>query len=149
MIDGLFDVLVYWHWWLLGIVFLILEVFAPGVFFMWMGIAAGIVGVITWLLPDIGWQWQVLGFALLSVVTVVMGRKWLVRHPIVSEQPNLNRRGEQYVGRTFTLEAPIINGQGKITVDDSTWKIRGPDCDAGDNVKVIDVDGVVLIVECD
>ena len=149
MLDGLFDALVYWHWWLLGILFLILEIFAPGVFFMWMGLAAGIVGLVAWLLPDIGWQWQVLAFALLSVITVVLGRKWFERHPIVSEQPKLNRRGEQYVGRTFTLQEPIINGQGKIVVDDSTWKIRGPDCAVGDNVRVTDVDGVVLIVECD
>ncbi len=145
----LFQMLEYWHWLLLGVVFLTLEIFAPGVFFMWMGVAAGIVGAALWLLPGMGWETQVLAFALLSIVSVVIGRKWLERHPIESEQPSLNRRGEQYVGRVFTLQEPIVNGQGKIKVDDSTWKIQGPECEAGRNVKVTGVDGVVLIVECE
>ncbi|WP_338063185.1 NfeD family protein [endosymbiont of Riftia pachyptila] len=59
----------------------------------------------------------------------------------------LNRRGEQYLGRSFTLEDPIINGEGKIRVDDTTWKIRGNDCPGGSQIKVIGVDGVVLLVE--
>lgn len=146
--ENFFQLLEYWHWWVLGVILLILEIFAPGIFFMWMGLAAGIVGLASWLVPGISWEWQVLGFAGLSMVTVVLGRKWLDRHPIESEQPRLNRRGEQYVGRVFTLQEPIVNGLGKINVDDSTWKIQGPDCAAGQNVKVVGVDGVVLIVEC-
>ena len=102
-----------------------------------------------WLFPGMGWEVQVLAFALLSIVSVVLGRKWLERHPIVSEQPRLNRRGEQYVGRIFTLQEPIVNGQGKIKVDDSTWKIQGPECEAGANVRVTGVDGVVLLVDCE
>lgn len=145
----LFQLLEYWHWLLLGVVFLTLEIFAPGVFFMWMGAAAGIVGVALWLFPGMGWEVQVLAFALLSIVSVVAGRKWLDRHPIETEQPSLNRRGEQYVGRVFTLQEPIVHGQGKIKVDDSTWKIQGPDCAVGANVKVVDVDGVVLVVKCE
>jgi len=112
-------------------------------------VAAGIVGAALWLLPGMGWETQVLAFALLSIGSVVIGRKWLDRHPIESEQPSLNRRGEQYVGRVFTLQEPIVNGQGKIKVDDSTWKIQGPECETGRNVKVTGVDGVVLIVECE
>ena len=145
----IFQLLEYWHWLLLGVVFLILEIFAPGVFFMWMGAAAGIVGLALLAFPGMGWEVQVLAFALLSILSVVAGRKWLERHPIETEQPSLNRRGEQYVGRVFTLQEPIVHGQGKIKVDDSTWKIRGPDCAVGKNVKVVDVDGVVLIVECE
>jgi len=56
-------------------------------------------------------------------------------------------RGEQYVNRTFTLEEPVVNGQGKIKVDDSTWKIEGADCESGTKVRVTGVDGVVLKVE--
>jgi membrane protein implicated in regulation of membrane protease activity len=59
----------------------------------------------------------------------------------------LNRRAEQYVGRVFTLSEPIVNGTGKIRVDDSSWKVSGADCDANTKVKVISVDGTVLKVE--
>ena len=74
---------------------------------------------------------------------------WLKRHPTETDQPRLNRRGEQYLGRVFTLEHPVVNGLGKIRVDDSTWKISGPDCSEGTQVRVVGVDGVVLRVEPD
>ena len=136
----------YWHWWVLGVIFVILEVLSPAVFFLWLGIAAGLVGTILLLHPDLAWEYQVLGFASFSVVSILLSRLYLKRHPIRTDQPRLNRRGEQYLGREFTLEGPIVNGEGKIRVDDSTWKIRGTDCPAGVQVQVIGVDGVVLQV---
>jgi membrane protein implicated in regulation of membrane protease activity len=136
----------YWHWFILAVVLVILEVFSPGVFFIWMGLAAGIVGGILLAFPELDWQYQLLSFALFSVTDILAARLILQRHPIKTDQPNLNRRGEQYTGRTFTLEEPIINGEGKIRVDDSTWKIRGRDCPAGTQVKVAGVDGVVLLI---
>lgn len=137
----------YWHWWVLGVVLLILEVFSPGAFFLWLGVAAGVVGIVLLVLPDLGWQVQLLLFAVLSVVSIAVGRSWLGRHPIETDLPTLNRRGEQYVGRVFTLEVPIVNGNGKIRVDDTTWKIRGADRGAGERVRVTGVDGTVLLVD--
>jgi hypothetical protein len=137
----------YWHWWLLGVALLTLEMFAPGVFFLWLGLAAGVVGALVLFQPGMFWHWQVLIFAVLSVALIVVGRLWFKRHPIQSDQPHLNRRGEQYVRRVFTLSEAIVNGEGKVQVDDSTWKVQGPDCPAGSKVRVSGVDGVVLIVE--
>ncbi|WP_428634104.1 NfeD family protein [Sedimenticola sp.] len=137
----------YWHWWVLGIVLVVLEVFSPGVFFIWMAVSAGIVGLAMLVLPGLGWEIQILIFALFSVGAIVAWRLYLVRHPTQSDQPRLNRRGEQYIDRIFTLSEPILNGQGKIKVDDSTWKIYGDDCPAGTRVKVVGVDGVVLQVK--
>lgn len=144
----LLTVLQPWHWALLAVVLLTLEVFAPGVFFIWMGLAAGLVAALFWLFPELSWQGQILTFAGLSILAAVLGRKWLDRHPLATDKPALNRRGEQYIGRTFTLQEPIVNGEGKIQVDDTTWKIRGPDCEAASNVTVTGVDGVVLLVDC-
>ena len=101
-----------------------------------------------WLVPALDWRYQLILFAVLSVISVAAGRWWLRRHPMRSDQPALNRRGEQYVGRVFTLEAPIVNGVGKIRVDDTTWKIEGADCPAGTQVRVTGVDGVILRVAC-
>ena len=136
--------LAFWHWLLLGVVLAIIEVFAPGAFFLWLGISAGIVGVILWLVPELSWEFQLLIFAILAVASVVIARRYLSAHPLKTDLPNLNRRGQQYVGRTFTLEEPVINGQGKIQVDDSTWKITCEDCEAGTRVTINGVDGVVL-----
>lgn len=137
----------YWHWWLLGVALLTLEMFAPGVFFLWLGLAAGVVGALVLVQPGMFWHWQVLVFAVLSVALIVVGRLWFKGHPIQSDQPNLNRRGEQYLHRVFTLSESIVNGEGKVQVDDSTWKVQGPDCPVGTQVRVSGVDGVILIVE--
>lgn len=137
---------VFWHWLVLGLVLGIVELLAPGTFFLWLGVSAGLVGLLILVFPKIGWEYQVLWFSVLAVISVVLSRRYLKSRPIESDHPLLNRRGQQYVGRVFTLEEPIVNGQGKIRVDDSTWKIKGPDCDAGSKVEVAGVDGVILQV---
>lgn len=139
--------IVFWHWLALGLLLLIVELLAPGMFFLWMAQAAGITGILLFLFPGLGWESQVAFFSVLSVLGIVVARQFFKRHPIESDQPLLNRRAAQYIGRVFTLAQPIVNGQGKIKVDDSTWKIRGEDCEAGVRVKVVDADSVVLIVE--
>lgn len=135
-----------WHWLLLAIALIILEVLSPASFFMWLAVAAGLVGLLLAIFPAIGWQIQLLLFALFSVLSVVLGRRYLRRHPIATDEPTLNRRGHQYVGRVFSLDQPIVNGVGKLRVDDTTWKISGADCAAGTKVRVRGVDGVVLLV---
>ncbi len=142
----MFDQIDYWHWWVFAIVLIILETFAPGAFFLWMGISAAIVGTALFFAPEMAVTIQWVLFAVLSVATIVIWRFRLARKPTETDHPTLNRRGEQYTGRVFTLETPIVNGSGKITVDDSTWKIRGEDCEAGTKVKVTGVDGVILNV---
>jgi inner membrane protein len=144
---GWIQVVDYWHWWIFGVVLVILEVFSPGVFFLWLGIAAGLVGLVLLVFPGLAWAYQILAFALFSLISVGVSQAYFKRHPIASEQPLLNRRGEQYVGRIFTLDDAIVNGQGKIRVDDSTWKIHGTDCPAATRVRVTGADGVVLRVE--
>jgi len=137
----------YWHWLLLAVVLLILEVFSPGVFAMWLGLAAGLTGLVLLLQPTLDWQTQLVLFGVAGVVFALLGHRLVNRRLTPSDEPHLNRRGEQYLGRVFTLDNPIVNGQGKVRVDDSTWKIRGTDTPAGQRVRVSGVDGVVLLVE--
>lgn len=141
------DQINYWHWWVLAVIFVVLEVFSPAAFFLWMGVAAGLVGFIVLAMPELAWEYQFLAFAIFSVASIVLSRRYLDLHPIETDQPRLNRRGEQYVGRTFTLAESIVNGYGKIKVDDTSWKVEGEDCEAGAQVKVTGVDGVVLQVD--
>ncbi|MCU7812911.1 MAG: NfeD family protein [Candidatus Thiodiazotropha sp. (ex Notomyrtea botanica)] len=136
----------YWHWLILAVLLMILEVFSPGAFLLWLGLAAGVVGLLLLIMPDLSWQVQILLFALLSVMIIVAVRAFLQRRPIETDQPHLNRRGEQYLDRVFTLQEAIVNGEGKIRVDDSTWKINGEDCPAGTRIKITGVQGVVLLV---
>ncbi|HHH43040.1 MAG TPA: NfeD family protein [Gammaproteobacteria bacterium] len=142
------ETLGHWHWWILAAALIILEVFAPGAFFLWLGIAAVAVGGVVYLYPAMEWEYQLLLFSVLSVISIVIWRRYFRTSPADTDQPNLNRRGEQYVGRVFTLKEPVVDGIGKIRVDDSTWKVRGEDCPAGTQVEVTGVDGTILEVIC-
>jgi membrane protein implicated in regulation of membrane protease activity len=139
----------YWHWLVLGVILVTLEIFAPGAILIWMGISAGVVGLLMVFISGMSWEYQILLFAIFSIVSIVLWHQYLKKHPTETDQPRLNRRGEQYVDRTFTLDEPIVNGLGKIYVDDSSWKISGEDCPAGTKVVVVGVDGVVLKVRPD
>ena len=141
-----FENIVFWHWWILAGLLLILELTAPTYFFLWLGIAAAATGLLLLVFPSIPIELQLVLFAVLSVAAVIIWRKYRESNPVVSDQPNLNRRGEQYSGRVFTLGQPIVNGVGKVTVDDSTWRVKGPDLPAGTKVRVDGVDGVVFEV---
>ncbi|HXH02638.1 MAG TPA: NfeD family protein [Candidatus Competibacteraceae bacterium] len=138
----------HWAWWTLAAALIVIEILAPGTFFLWMGVAAALVGLLVLLLPELSWQVQALVWALLSVSTIGATWLWLKRHPrAAAPETTLNRRGQQYVGRVFTLTEDIVNGRGRLRVDDTLWRVEGPDCAAGVRVKVVGVDGVVLKVE--
>ncbi|MGB5292204.1 MAG: NfeD family protein [Lysobacterales bacterium] len=141
------DHIVFWHWWILAGLLLILELTAPAFFFLWLGIAAASVGLILLVFPTIDLETQLVLFAITSIVAVLAWRKYRESRPATTDQPNLNRRGQQYIGRVFSLSNPIVNGVGKVTVDDSTWKVKGPDLPVGTHIKVTGIEGVVFRVE--
>lgn len=147
MIEQWLMALDYWAWWVAGVALVILEIVIPGAVFLWMGIAAGVVGLVVLFVPGLDWRYQFLIFAALSVISIAAARRYLKRSPIETDHPTLNRRGEQYVGRTLTLAEPIVNGRGKAHIDDTMWKLSGPDLPVGAQVLVTGVDGVVLQVE--
>ena len=134
-----------WSWWILGLILLSVEVFLPGFFFLWFGIAAIIIGtsalVVTW-----PWQLQVVGFAILSVVAAFVGRRFGGPIDKPSADPHLNLRGERLVGRSFILEEPIVEGAGRVRIDDTIWQVRGPDAPAGSRVVIVSGDGPLLRV---
>lgn len=146
MIGTIVELLGGWSWWVLGLVLLAVEVFAPGFFFLWFGIAAILVGISALLF---GWPWQVqvLGFAVLSVIAALIGRRFMGYSDTESADPHLNLRAERLKGRTFLLDEPISEGSGRVRVEDSVWRVRGPDAPAGTRVVVTGADGPVLLVE--
>jgi membrane protein implicated in regulation of membrane protease activity len=142
-----FSTLLFWHWWVLGLVLVVIEMVAPGFFLLWIGLAAGVTGLILVALPGIGWQLQFLIFGLLAIGSVVAARFYFRRNPIGTDDATLNRRGSQYIGHVFNLDEAIVNGVGKVRVADGWWRAQGPDLPAGERVKVVGVDGNMLKVE--
>ena len=141
------DQIEFWHWLIAAVVMIIIEMILPAAYFLWMGISAFVVGLSIYVVPDMPVLIQVIIFGVLSVVCLILYKRHKKSNPNVNDQPNLNRRGEQYVGRSFTLEEAIVNGVGKIKVDDSTWRVKGTDMPAGMKVRVMSVEGTVFNVE--
>ena len=135
-----------WVWFVAAGVFLLLELHSPGVFFIWFGIAAALTGVVD-NIHDLPWQGELVLFAILAVIAVVAGRRFY-KGPAMEpkDNPHLNRRHFGYVGRSFTLQQPIADGRGKLTIEDTVWEIEGPDLPAGTRVKVTAVKGMSLVV---
>ncbi len=136
-----------WHWLILAGVMLILEVTTTTLLFLLLAVSAVIVGLIAWVAPQMSWTLQLALFAGLSIVSLFVWNAYLKNRPEHSDQPHLNQRGRQYIGRRFTLDSDIVNGIGKLRVDDTTWRVEGPDLPAGSIVVVTDVDGTNLIVQ--
>ncbi|SLN74555.1 NfeD family protein [Oceanibacterium hippocampi] len=136
----------YWGWFILGGLLLILEIFAPGTIFLWLGVSAGITGFLALFWPDANWETQWLTFAVLSVVSIALSRYYLRRHPIESDDNNLNQRGTALIGKKLTLVTAISAGRGRAQVDDSTWTVEGPDLPAGTVVVVKAAQGTILEV---
>ncbi len=139
--------LVFWYWWILAVIFLVIELLAPAFFFLWMSVSALVTGIIVWLIPSTSTDIQILIFSVLSIISIVVWRVYGKKITIATDQPLLNKRGSQYVGRTFNLHEAIENGEGKIKVDDTIWKVHGEDCDINTKVKVIASRGTVFDVK--
>lgn len=135
-----------WNWFILAVILLTLETVIPGVHFLWFGIAAVIIGFLG-VTTGIVWQWQVLAFAVLSVAAVFWVRKYARPDVAISDQPDLNVRGQQYIGRSLVVEQAIQNGRGKVRLGDTLWAVEGPDAPAGSRVTVTGAKGTVLVVE--
>lgn len=136
----------YWQWWVLAAVLLLVEVMAPGTFFLWLAVAAGVVGLTVLLYPGLSVTAAWALFAVLGVISVLLVLKY--RKPPANDQATkLNKRGQDYVGRVFDLTEPIKNGKGKLTIGDTPWRVSGPDLEAGARVKVVALEGGELRVE--
>jgi membrane protein implicated in regulation of membrane protease activity len=139
--------LLFWHWWVAGLLLMALEAFFPGAFFLWIGLAALLTGLALWIIPGLSLLLQVLLFALLAIGSVVLVRRLRVRRTESPGEARLNERARLYEGRSFTLDAPIVDGVGHVRVDDGQWRVIGPDLPSGSRVRVLAVEGATLKVE--
>jgi membrane protein implicated in regulation of membrane protease activity len=137
-----------WGWLIAGVVLAIAEFVVPGAYLLWFGIAALVTGVAALALPlpipvELGL------FAFSSVASVLVGRHFMARAPIISDDPLLNERTARLIGRTVIVVAPIVDGEGRVRVGDGEWIAIGPDAAVGDRVRIVGANGGRLVVEAD
>ena len=144
--QDLFKALGTWNWLILGVTLMLLELAAPGVFLFWLGLAAFLVGLASFAFSP-SWQAQLIMFSVFAVAAVPLWRRFAMKSSQPSaSNPFLNRRTDALVGRVFTLEKPIVDGSGTVRIDDTVWRVSGPDTPAGSRVRVVKADGASLTV---
>jgi membrane protein implicated in regulation of membrane protease activity len=135
-----------WAWFVLGLVLLALELVVPGGYFLWLGSAGIVTGLLTFI-PGLTWPWQFTIFGVLALA-IVIGWTVITRNRrAITDSPYLNQRADRFVGHEAVIDEPIKDGFGRLTLGDSIWRIAGPDLAAGQKVRVVGADGAVLKVE--
>ena len=144
--DEMFVTLGTWNWLIFGVILMALELIAPGVFLFWLGLAALLVGLLSFAFHP-SWQVQILMFAVFAAAAVPVWRRLARSHAAGSANSRfLNKRADALVGRVFTLEKPIVDGAGTVRIDDTIWRVAGPDAPAGSRVRIVQADGASLTV---
>lgn len=136
----------HWSWIVAGMILLALELVLPGGFLLWMGISGIVTGLLTMVQP-MPWPLQWLIFGLLSLLTIAAWVQWNRRRPAASDRPFLNHRAARFIGHETVLEQAIEQGFGRVVLDDTVWRVSGPDLAVGQRVRIVGADGAVLRVE--
>lgn len=135
------------YFWLgLGLMLMALETLVPGVFLIWFGIAALVMGALVWIAPEMHLLFQVALFGGLAVGAIFIYRGWFKSREPAPDQPLLNQRAAQLVGRVVVLDAAIENGYGKVRIGDALWTVVGADLPVGTRVVITGVQGMELTV---
>ncbi len=139
----------FWYWWVFAALLGVVEIIAPGFFFLWLALAAAVVGVVLLLFPELAWQGQFVAFAVLSVASVAAWYFISRRQPEQpTDAPSLNQRGTSYVGQSVHLAEPVVDGVGVLRLGDTRWRaLCSKDLPAGAKVTVTAVEGTALRVE--
>jgi hypothetical protein len=138
--------ILFWYWWALAAVLLVFEMLLPGVVFLFLATGAAVAGLLVLAAADLSLELQLAVFAVVAVVSAVALRPLLHRLQKRNVEGSLNARGESLVGKTIVLDAPILDGRGRVKLGDGSWTVVGPDMVAGARVRVAAVDGTELRV---
>ena len=134
-------------WLIAALVLGIAELAIPGVFLVFLAIAAAITGVATLVLADLPAAGQIASFAVWSVIAVLIGRRWYRDYPVASSDALLNDRAKRMIGDVVTVESAIVDGSGRVRVGDGSWPARGTDAAVGARVRIAGVTNGIVAVE--
>ncbi|RBW66350.1 NfeD family protein [Vibrionales bacterium C3R12] len=138
----------HWHWLAFGLLLLAAELLGTAGYFLWLGISAILVGLIFSILP-MSWQLQWVSFGVFSLITTwLWWRRQFKQDKKSDQQRELNQREKQLIGMTTRLEEDVQAGECRIKLGDTTWSARcDQDISKGTQIRVIDVDGIILFIE--
>lgn len=141
----------YWHWVVLGILLVVLEIFIPSFTALWFGAGAVVVGVLLLIFPATPLPAQVIIWTILSSLLTWAWFRYL--KPLAVDKTKAGLSREAIVGEVGqVILVPTGDRRGKLrfpapVLGDDEWEIICQDLVAvGDRVRVTDVSGNSLIV---
>lgn len=137
----------FWHWLIFAAILAGIELTSMSMYLVGPAIAAGVVALLKFFMPEMGFAVSLTIFAVTTVLLTFAARSIIKRIPEGSDKPALNQRGHQYIGREFTLKDAVVDGKGRIKIEDGGWIIRGANTEAGKKIKITGVDGTALSFE--
>ncbi|RKF20686.1 NfeD family protein [Altericroceibacterium spongiae] len=136
----------HWIWLTIGVGLAGLEMVVPGVYLIWLAVAAICTGLLT-LAIEPNLPMQVVDFVFFALIAVFSARRYFQDRPIESSDPTLNHPAMRMVNEVARVTQAIEHGSGRVRLGDSEWIARGPDCAVGTPVRVTGAKGVILEVE--
>ncbi len=137
----------YLLWLLLALILGGLEILTLSFFLLWPALAALIVAVITFFFPSLAPAWQIVLFAVLTVLLLIPGRRWVKKSHLTRNENIVNERGAQMIGKLGTISSGA-DGIYRVKMGDGEWSARGPKTlKRGEQIRVTAVDGITLKVE--
>jgi membrane protein implicated in regulation of membrane protease activity len=133
-------------WAIAALLLVAAEAMAPGLFLLWIGLAAGAMFFLVWALPGLSPLAQAVAFAVFSGISIGVWIRVFRGRRVATDQPRLNKRGEQLIGQVLPLHEAIVNGKGRVKWGDALWTVEGPELAAGSMVRVVGAHSMSLTV---
>lgn len=135
-----------WMWMGLALTAITFSFTIRNLLLLWVALASTIVGAIVWADPALPMMYQLLIFGAITLAFVVIAQFFVKPEPeseACDEEPPVRAvNASHLINRTLTLTQPIVDGFGEIEIDGVLWRLRGEDAAAGEQVRVLNVDGV-------
>ena len=129
-----------------GLIFIILEMLVPSMFFLNLAVAGFITAIISIWISN--WVYLVLIFTGLSVLSILFLRPVLIKNKN-DKQQETGMEGK-YIGKTVKVIEPVSKYSGAITIYDERWEARTENDEtipSGCEVKIIKYNSLILTVE--
>jgi inner membrane protein len=142
--------LIYWHWLVLGIALMLVEIFIPSFTIFWFGLGALVVGILS-VVIDMNFTVQVIIWAAASVIFTLLWFKFL--KPKMVDKTTAGIAREAAIGESGkVVKVPTEGSRGIVRfttplLGDDEWDfISEGDVELGDRVHIKDISGNTLIV---
>jgi len=140
--------MVWWLWILAGFGLLVLELLTPGVFFLFFGVSAILVGSVVGAGVDMPLWGEFLTFSVLSVVLLLVFRGQVLKR--LKGRPGEGQRVDRLEDEIATTQVAIpVGAVGKAELRGTPWSARNvgdTDLDIGVRCRVERIDGLMLCI---